>query len=99
MDDSEMEDFEAPRKRQMNLCDTSEKLCSLDIVRRKLDFDAKPLFNLPITFMPSLVDAPIGHSRNPFMNLLDSNAPLPKFRQTIKDQKQCPAAKLQTTLD
>ena len=58
MDDSDMEDFEAPRKRHMNPCDTSEKLIDLDVVRRKLDFDAEPLFELPIMFMSSHVVVP-----------------------------------------
>jgi len=67
-------DFEAPRKRQMQQYDSSEKLFDLDMVRRKLDFDAESLIDLPST----TIDEPL-KSRNLFMNLLDSNAVLPKF--------------------
>jgi len=58
----------------MQLYDSSEKLFDLDVVRRKLDFDAAALFDLP----SATIEAPL-QSRNLFMNLLDSNALLPKF--------------------
>lgn len=89
LDDSDAE-VEAPRKRQQ-LCDTSEKLCELDVVRRKLDFDAEPLFELPTMFVPSLA-VPSGNSRNPFMRLLDSTSPLPTFQHSSKDHEPCPTA-------